>query len=85
MERLIYANLKQDISVIAEIVLKLLQLHFELIGCLTLRWRKRVYTWKGKFCEKDHINGKNIVCLLMQCHSHVSFFMKNVSVVIILL
>ncbi|CAH3177186.1 unnamed protein product, partial [Porites lobata] len=25
-------------------------------GCLTLRWRKRVYTWKGKFCEKDHIN-----------------------------
>ena len=44
-----------------------------------------MYTWKGKFCEKDHINGKNIVCLLTQCHSHLSFFMKNVSVVIILL
>ena len=61
MERLTYANSKQDISVIAEnMYLQLFHLLCELIGCFSTEMEKKSVYLEGKFFEKDHING---VCL----------------------
>ena len=60
--------------------LQVFHLLCELIGCLTLRWRKRVYTWKGNSLRRIILMVRTLY-VYMQCHSHLSVFMKNVSVV----
>lgn len=61
MERLTYANSKQDISVIAENVLPIISPSLPADRVFNTEMEKKSVYSEGKFFEKDHINGKNIV------------------------
>ena len=84
MERLTYANSKQDISVIAQKLPPIIAPSLRADRVFNTEMEKKSVYLEGKFFEKEHINGKfNIVC------SHALsfipfFFMENVSVAIIL-
>ena len=61
MERLTYANSKQDISVIAENVPPIISPSLRTDRVFNTEMEKNSVYLEGKFFEKDHINGKNIV------------------------
>ena len=63
VERLTYANSKQDISVIAENVPPIISPSLRADRVFNTEMEKKSVYLEGKFFEKDHINGKNIVCL----------------------
>lgn len=63
VERLTYASSKQDISVIAENVRPIISPFLRADRVFNTEMEKKSVYLEGKFFEKDHINGKNIVWL----------------------
>ena len=62
MERLTYANSKQDILVIAENVPPSISPSLRADRVFNTKMEKKSVYLEGKFFEKDHINGKNTAC-----------------------